>query len=65
VTQEWSPEALAVGRAAAYLWCPEGIASGRLAEAVGKALGEAVTMRNLATVMKIQATIDSTPRTRS
>lgn len=55
--QQWSPEVLAVGRRAAYLWCPGGISSGRLAEAVGKALGEGVTMRNMATVMKVHATI--------
>jgi uncharacterized protein (DUF1697 family) len=53
--QDWSPERLALGERAAYLWCPEGILTSRLAEAVSRALGDAVTSRNWATILKLQA----------
>jgi len=55
--QEWSPEVLAVGSRAAYLWCPAGILASRLPEAVGRVLGDVVTTRNWATVAKIQAAL--------
>lgn len=55
--QDWSPEALALGSVAAYLWCPAGILASRLPEAVGRALGEAVTTRNWATVTRIHAAL--------
>jgi uncharacterized protein (DUF1697 family) len=51
--QAWGEEALAVGTRAAYLWCPHSIAVSPLIEAVGRALGTEVTMRNWATVEKI------------
>ena len=53
--QRWSPEALAVGSVAAYLWCASGILESRLAEAVGRVLGESTTTRNWTTVTKIHA----------
>lgn len=53
--QDWSPDALAIGSRAAYIWCPEGILASRLPEAVGRALGDAVTTRNWATLTKLQA----------
>ena len=55
--QEWTPEALALGPRAAYLWCANGILKSRLAEAVGRLLGEDVTSRNWATVVKLQALV--------
>jgi uncharacterized protein (DUF1697 family) len=55
--QKWSPEALAVGRHAAYLWCPNGILAGRLPEALGRVVGEEATSRNWATVLKLQALV--------
>jgi uncharacterized protein (DUF1697 family) len=51
--KDWAPEVLAIGTRVAYLWCPEGMLQGRLPEAVGRVLGDAVTMRNWATVMKL------------
>jgi uncharacterized protein (DUF1697 family) len=57
--QEWTPEALALGTHAAYLWCAEGILASRLLEAVGRALGDAVTTRNWATMTKLQALADN------
>lgn len=53
--QAWEKEALAIGARVAYLWCADGILASRLAEAVGRALGDAVTSRNWATVLKLHA----------
>jgi len=53
--QDWGPEAVALGRRVAYLWCAEGILASRLAEAVNRLLGDAVTARNWATVLKLHA----------
>ena len=53
--ERWAPEALAVGKRAAYLWCANGISAGRLWIAVDKALGEDGTTRNLATLTKLLA----------
>jgi uncharacterized protein (DUF1697 family) len=51
--QDWAAEVLALGTRVAYLWCPEGILASRLAESVGRALGDAVTTRNWATMLKL------------
>jgi uncharacterized protein (DUF1697 family) len=51
--QDWTPEVLALGPHVAYLWCPEGVLASRLAEAVNRVLGDAVTMRNWATLVKL------------
>jgi uncharacterized protein (DUF1697 family) len=59
--QDWPPEALAVGRRVAYLWCPGGMIDSRLAEAVGRALGDGVTTRNWATVQKLRALAEGRP----
>jgi uncharacterized protein (DUF1697 family) len=53
--QDWAPEALAVGARVAYLWCPNGVLASPLAEAVNRVLGDAVTARNWATVLKLHA----------
>jgi uncharacterized protein (DUF1697 family) len=53
--QDWAPDALAIGRRVAYLWCAGGILESRLAQAVGRALGSAVTSRNWATILKLHA----------
>jgi uncharacterized protein (DUF1697 family) len=55
VDQHWDPEALALGARVAYLWCPAGVLASRLPEAVGRALGDAMTIRNWATVTKLHA----------
>lgn len=49
----WSPEAVAVGRRAVYLWCPRGVADSRLAEACLRLGGDGVTTRNWTTVLKL------------
>jgi uncharacterized protein (DUF1697 family) len=53
--QNWGREALALGERVAYLWCPGGVIAGRLFEAVDRALGDGVTTRNWATVLKLHA----------
>ncbi len=53
--QVWAPDALALGRRAAYMWCAGGILESRLAQAVGRALGSAATTRNWATILKLHA----------
>jgi uncharacterized protein (DUF1697 family) len=53
--QDWSKDVLAVGTRVAYLWCSEGILVSRLAAAVNRVLGDAVTARNCATMMKLLA----------
>ena len=55
VKQDWAPERLALGARVAYLWCPPGVIASRLSDAVGRVLGDAVTVRNWATVTKLHA----------
>ena len=61
--QDWSPDALALGQHAAYMWCPNSIADSPLVIAVGKATRDGLTARNWATWQKIQrlAAATSTP----
>ena len=61
--QPWSPDALAVGSVAAYLWCSSGILESPLAEAVGRVLGESTTTRNWTTVTKIHAVLQNASTT--
>lgn len=51
--QDWAPEALAVGRRAAYVWCPEGMLDSAAAAALGKQLGDGTTSRNWNTMIKL------------
>ena len=53
--QKWTPEALAIGDRVAWLWVPNGQIESPLAIAVWKALGDRVTARNMATMLKLQA----------
>lgn len=51
--EDWKPEALVVGKRAAYLWCPEGMIKSALSKAVAKAAGDTITTRNWGTVTKL------------
>lgn len=53
--RDWAPESLALGDRVAYLWCPAGMIESRVAQAVGRALGDAVTTRNWTTATKLLA----------
>ena len=55
--ERWEPEAVAIGSKAAYLWCADGIIRSRLAKALTRVTGEAATMRNWATVLKLQRAV--------
>lgn len=60
---DWSPDALAVRGRVAYLWCASGILESPLNLTVAKALGDAVTCRNWATILKLRALVSmSGPR---
>jgi uncharacterized protein (DUF1697 family) len=56
--QDWGDDVLALGPRVAYLWCAGGILESRLGAAVGRALGDGVTTRNWATMVKLQALLD-------
>lgn len=53
MNRNWTPEMLALGSRAAYLWCPEGVGVSTLGEAVGRELGDALTTRNWTTMKKL------------
>jgi len=53
--EKWAPDALALGKRAAYYWCPGGIIDSRLAQAIGRLLRDATTARNWATILKLHA----------
>ena len=55
MTQQWKPEALALGPDVVYIWCPNGLLESKATVAVTKALGDGVTVRNWATVLKLSA----------
>ena len=55
--EDWSPEVLALGSHATYLWIPDGVIESRLNAAVTRALDKAVTARNWKTVVKIAAAL--------
>ena len=55
LAESWTPEALAIGKRAAYLWCANGIIESKLLQAFGRATGGVATTRNWATVLKLQA----------
>ena len=57
LTERWTPEALAIGREAAYLWCANGIADSPLVQAVSRATANRLTTRNWATVLKLNALV--------
>ncbi len=50
---DWAPESFAPGAGVAYLWCPDGVSKSPLALALGRTMGDTVTVRNVATVAKI------------
>src|SRR5580765_2180180 len=52
--EKWGDDALAMGACAAYLWCAGGILDSPLLKAVSRALKNALTTRNWATMLKLQ-----------
>ena len=56
--ERWTPEALALGKRFAYLWCANGIIDSRLCATANRAVGDAGTTRNLATMAKLLASVE-------
>ena len=54
----WQPEALALGRWAAYAWCPDGVLASKVVASLGVLLGDGVTSRNWATMQKLHALLN-------
>jgi uncharacterized protein (DUF1697 family) len=52
---DWTPELFVVGTHAAYTWCPNGVLDSKASQAVNRQLGERVTTRNWATVLKLDS----------
>lgn len=59
---DWGDEAVRIGSRAAYVWAPHSILDSPAYEAVSRALGTYVTTRNWATVQKLYAMMQATPR---
>jgi uncharacterized protein (DUF1697 family) len=59
LAKKWKREVLAMGKRVAYLWCAGGIAESALWPAVDRALERSGTARNMATMTKILALIES------
>ena len=59
--QDWTPEAFAAGKWAAYVWCPGGVLASRVASTMGVLLGDAVTSRNWSTMSKLYAVLHGQP----
>jgi uncharacterized protein (DUF1697 family) len=59
--QPWLPDALALTPQAAYLWCEAGAIDSKLSQAFSRKAGAALTLRNWATVLKIQALMAESP----
>jgi len=53
--RDWSPDAIALGPHAAYLWCARGVLDSPLSQSFAKALGDRTTTRNWATMNKLAA----------
>jgi uncharacterized protein (DUF1697 family) len=53
--QRWDPDIFALGSRAAYFWCGHGMSQSVIPDAVARAMGDAVTTRNWATVQKLLA----------
>jgi uncharacterized protein (DUF1697 family) len=52
--EKWHPEVLGLGDRASYLWCPDGVIESKAFKAIDKVLGDGVTTRNWATMLKLQ-----------
>ncbi len=67
VRQDWGQERIALTAArsggatrAVYMWMPEGVIGSKVNGAAGKALGEGITSRNWATILKLKEMVEKT-----
>jgi uncharacterized protein (DUF1697 family) len=65
VAQSWGTERMSLGSRAVYLWCANGINESKAVLALGKAVGNAGTSRNWATIRKLQTLTQSVPAARA
>lgn len=56
--EDWGTDAFALGRRVAYMWCKDGVLESRLPEALARAVGDAATTRNWATMLKLRALVE-------
>ncbi len=59
LSEDWTPEAIAVHGRFVYLWCAKGILSGRLWSTVDRLSKDNGTARNLATMTKLCALVSA------
>jgi uncharacterized protein (DUF1697 family) len=52
--RNWSPDRLVLGSKVAYIWCASGVLESKAAKEFGRALRDAATTRNWATVLKLR-----------
>ena len=57
--KRWGPERLALGERVCYLWCPDGVSKSRLMVEIDRALGNAITSRNWATIQKLHGLVQA------
>jgi uncharacterized protein (DUF1697 family) len=55
LTQPWDPEAVVVSQRFAWVWSPNGTLESKVLGLVNKVLKDAVTVRNFATMIKLDA----------
>jgi uncharacterized protein (DUF1697 family) len=60
--KRWGPEALALGKRVAYLWCANGVGGSKLWAEVDRALEHSGTARNIATMTKLLALVEGSPK---
>ena len=53
--RDWGTSRLAVAGRIAYVWCPDGVLESPLPDELARALGDRVTSRNWATLLKLHA----------
>ena len=63
--RSWKPEGVAPGPGVIHIWCPNGLLESPAMDAFGKAFGDAVTVRNWATVTKLMALVESSAKARA
>lgn len=52
--ESWTPDQLAIGSKAIYLWCESGVLESKLPQAFSRLTKDKVTTRNWATVLRLQ-----------
>ena len=60
--KDWKPERLAIDGRFGYVWVPDGVNDSVLWAQVNRALGDGVTSRNMATMMKLQSLCEDKPK---